>query len=99
MLATLPVRALDYSSATSPRRAWMLRLSSADCLRAAIVSAIFELVWTLYHGSGFARGKLLREWCIGFLVGLGITLGERVLLEAMARRQPRAKSQAPGRQS
>lgn len=63
-----------------------LRVSKVDCLRSAVASAIFEIVWTTYHGSGFATGKLLREWCIGFTVGLLITLGERAVVMAAARR-------------
>jgi hypothetical protein len=55
-------------------------------VRAAIASAIFEVVWTLYHGSGVAVGKLLREWCIGFAVGLFITLGERAIVAMLAKR-------------
>jgi hypothetical protein len=93
MLTTLPVRTLDQSSATSPRRVSTVRLSSADCLRSAIASAVFEVVWTVYHASSFAPAKLLREWCIGLVVGLLITLGERVVLAAIARLQRAAKAQ------
>ncbi len=99
MLTTLPASSADRSLALRLLVAATPRLWAGDYLRAAIVSSIFELVWTIYHGSGFAPGMLLREWCIGFLVGLCITLGERVLLEAIGREQPRANSQAPGRHS
>jgi hypothetical protein len=93
------VSAQHSASPTLPRSAARQRLSGSDCLRSAIAGVIFELVWTIYHGSGFAPGELLREWCVGFLVGLCITLGERVLLEALARGQHPAKSQTPRRLS
>jgi hypothetical protein len=78
---------LSELSVASPARTGLpLCVSRVDCVRAAIASAIFEVVWTLYHASGFAVGKPLREWCIGFAIGLVITLGERAIVAMLAKR-------------